>query len=676
MTHRLLRLGLLLAGFYSVLLFAGEQQEAGLTVQNFDWLTNGVKSGGLRLAINREEDTRTASFEFNDRGRGPGIQEITRFAADGQVAELHISGHSYMGAKVDEHLRHSDGQVHWSSTLEQGTSAKTGAFYLANDGTPEQSAMLARALLASHSQSLELLPNGMASISKLDEFESRTDDEKRRLSLYAIIGTGLEPEFIWLDQDRELFGMAAGSTSMVPAGWTHVIEELKGRQDAAVRQFFVAQSAPLTHHLPSEYAITNVDVVDVSSGQLLRGQSVTVSGGVIRRVAPGLATGEGMKVIDGMGGTLIPGFWDMHTHISLEQGLLHVAAGVTTVRDLGNNPDNYQAVRDSFDAGTVIGPRSFAAGIIEGKSPYSAPIRALAESKQDALDIVRDYAAMGYPQIKIYSSTQPEWVNAIIREAHGQNMRVSGHVPAFMTAERAVDEGFDEIQHINFLFLNFLAGPRDDTRTPLRFSLVAEQAGEMDLESEEVNAFIQLLARKQIVIDPTVSIYVNMFTHRSGQLSPSFEMIANRLPPSVRRGLLAGRMDVNDENEKRYKASADILLRMVHRLYLAGVPIVAGTDSMAGFGLHRELELYQKAGIPTAEILKLATLGAAELMGAAESSGSISPGKQADMVLLAENPLQDISAVRSARQVFKGGRYYMPSQMYRAVGIEPFDGGG
>ena len=257
-------------------------------------------------------------------------------------------------------------------------------------------------------------------------------------------------------------------------------------------------------------------------------------------------------------------------------------------------------------------------------------------------------------------------------EIHRNGMRLSGHIPSYMTAQQAVIDGFDEVQHINMLFLNFLAGPEDDTRTPLRFSLVADKAGELDLDAAPVEEFINLLKEKGTVIDPTVTIFDSMFRHRSGELDPSYAMIADHMPPSVRRSMLAGEMDINDANAARYARSAEALLEMIAKLHAAGVPLVAGTDAMAGFTLHRELELYHRAGISNADVLKIVTLESARIAGKAAQGGSISVGKQADFVLLAGNPLDDISAVRRPVAVFKGDRWFDPALLYEAVGIRPF----
>jgi len=351
---------------------------------------------------------------------------------------------------------------------------------------------------------------------------------------------------------------------------------------------------------------------------------------------------------------------------------LQIAAGVTTVRDLANDPERLPEVRAAFDNGDVIGPRSYAAGFIDKRSPYAAPTGRLADTLEDALRMVEEYADAGYPQIKIYSSIDPDWVKPIAAAAHARGMRLSGHIPSYMTARQAVLDGFDEIQHINMLFLNFLAGPEDDTRTPLRFTRVAEKAGSMDLDAPEVRDFIALLSERRIVVDPTVTIFDSMFRHRSGELDPSYAMIADHMPPAVRRGMLGGDLDIDDSNAATYAHSADALLEMIGKLHAAGVPLVAGTDAMPGFTLHRELELYHRAGLSNADVLRIATLGSARVMGAETESGSINEGKRADFVLLARNPLDDISAVREPVAVFKGDRWFDPARLYEAVGIRPF----
>ena len=637
-------------------------------LRHYDWLTAG-KVSGSHIRVIKDDGTRITDFEFNDRGRGPKIHEQIRTGEDGLPISLRVSGHSYMGAPADETFVVNDGVASWSSTLEQG-KAQEGAFYWAREGTLEQIALLARVLLASEDGQVDLLPAGKAGIRKVAEHENAV--------LYAISGLDLMPRYIWLDRQGELYALSGGWMGLAPRGESEILPVLQEIQDREEKNYHRALAETLATPLPANWLIRNVSVVDVENGSLKPGQLVAVSNGRIVRVTDDKGIDLPVygdlqpRIIDGQGQVLIPGLWDMHTHLSLEDGLQQIAAGVTHVRDLGNDPQRLSEIRASFDSGEVIGPWTTAAGFIDRKSPYSAPTGSLAESLGDALDMVNEYAAAGYPQVKIYSSIEPAWVKPLADSIHGKNMRLSGHIPSFMTAQQAVIDGFDEIQHINMLFLNFLAGPKDDTRTPLRFSLVAEKAGSLDLDSPAVIEFIALLKNRGVVIDPTVTIFDSMFRHRSGELDPSYAMVAKHMPPSVQRGMLAGDLDITDENVDLYARSADALLKMIARLHRAGVPLVAGTDAMAGFTLHRELELYQQAGIGHADVLRIATLGAAKVAGMEAESGSISVGKKADFVLLAGNPLEDISAVRLPLAVFKGNRWYEPARLYEAIGVRPF----
>src|SRR4029078_10682500 len=156
-------------------------------------------------------------------------------------------------------------------------------------------------------------------------------------------------------------------------------------------------------------------------------------------------------------------------------------------------------------------------------------------------------------------------------------LRVSGHIPYGMKAEQAVRQGFDEIQHTNFLFLNFLDGV--DTRTVARITAVGEHAAELDLKSEPVRAFLHLLKEKGTVIDPTVNIYEGLFVGNPGEMTANLAPVAARLPIQVQRGLRVGNTQRTPEMAARYRDSFRAILAMVKALHDTGIPIVAGTDA-------------------------------------------------------------------------------------------------
>jgi imidazolonepropionase-like amidohydrolase len=277
----------------------------------------------------------------------------------------------------------------------------------------------------------------------------------------------------------------------------------------------------------------------------------------------------------------------------------------------------------------------------------------------------------GFILVKIYSSVKPELVPVLVDEAHKRGLRVGGHIPAFMTAEQSVRAGVDEIQHMNMLFLNFLFDQVQDTRTPARLTAVAEHAAELDFDSAKAKDFIALLAAKKITVDPTLQLFENLMLDRPGQVARAYIPIASRLPPVVRRGLLEGGLPVPEGMATRYEDSFRAMLKMLTALHAAGVPIVAGTDSLGGFALMRELELYVAAGIPAPEVLQMVTLGAAQKAGQGDRLGSIAPGKLADLILVDGDPSVNPGDLRNLRLIVKDGVPLDPEAIWRELGILP-----
>jgi imidazolonepropionase-like amidohydrolase len=338
---------------------------------------------------------------------------------------------------------------------------------------------------------------------------------------------------------------------------------------------------------------------------------------------------------------------------------------------MGNDIKDLALVQQQWADGTAIGPRVSKAGLIDGRDPMQAPTGIFVTNQEEANAAVNRYADLGYIQTKVYSSLNPALLPGIIQVSHQRGLRVSGHVPNGITASQFVTEGADEIQHINFIFLNFFADKVKDTRTPERFTAVGQYAAGLDLQSKPVNNFIDLLLQHHTTVDVTLGAFEGMFMGRPKQVSPDYAEILDRLPAQIQRGAFTGGLAVTPANDQTYRDSYAAMLKMTKRLYDAGVPILAGTDGTAGIMLHRELELEVKAGIPPLKALQIATLEAATVLKQQDQLGSIEPGKLADLVLVEGDPGTNISDIRRCRMVFKNGAVFNSAKLYAAAGILP-----
>jgi imidazolonepropionase-like amidohydrolase len=646
------------------------------SVTRYKILLVGNAAGSQTTTVGASGERRF-EFEFTDRGRGPKLSTQMQLAKDGTPVLVETRGNDYLKSPVSERFSVENGRASWKNRSEQGEQKlQHGAFYVSLDGVPEEVGLLARALTRAPGGRLALLPEGEARVERVAERTIRAGSKTRRVVLYAVSGLDFSPNLVWLDSDGSYFASASNWLTVVREGWESAIPDLLKAQDeseaAAAKELARKTTRRPAHSLVFQHA----NLFDSEKAASRAGMTVVVTGDRITSVgADGeVAIPADAEVVDASGKALLPGLWDMHVHVADIDGPLNIAAGVTTVRDMANTIEKLGDLQRQWEEVAAVGPRVIACGFLDGPGPYAGPTKALVDTEDEARKWIARYASLGYPQIKVYSSLRPALLPAIIADAHGRGMRVSGHVPNPMTAEEFVRAGADEIQHINFLFLNFWADTVKDTRTPERFTAVAQNAAALDLDSPRVRAFLDLLKERHTVSDPTVTIFETMFTARPGAVSPSYASVADRLPAQVRRGLLTGGLPVPEGKDQLYRDSYRKLLAMIRRLYDSGIPLVAGTDGFSGFTLQRELENYVEAGIPAPNVLQIATLGAARVMKRDGELGSIAAGKKADLVLIDGDPAERISDVRRVVTVVKNGVVYDPEAIQRALGIRPLRG--
>lgn len=615
----------------------------------------GAAGGALVERLERADGSRfETTWTLDERGLP------RRYVAAGRAGER---------ARFDERFWLEGGSAEWQNSFDEGKAKAAGpAFYVPASPAPALLGLLARALLAAPGHKLRLLPQGEATIERTGGLRLEGVGPPRDVSQYAIYGLGTAPTRVWLDERGQFFASLGGDAPAVAEGFEGSVAELT-RAEKLASAAWAARLAGLGRRPERGLLVRHARLFDPVSLSVRDGTSVLVRGGRVVDVGADtdVAAPPGVEVLDAAGRFVMPGLWDNHAHLFSEGvGARHLAAGVTTVRDLGNGDELPAQVR-RYDSGEEAGPRVLMAVRIEGRA--TKPLGAselFVDTEAEAEQLVATYAGRGYAQVKVLDSMSPAVVPALARAAHGRGLRLSGHVPSLMSARQFAEAGADEIHHLGFLMRNFFFGQPSQPGRPsaVRFAL------EMTISDPPVKDFIALLAARHVTIDPTLANAEQVFAHKPGRPPPGYETLAPRLPPNLRRELL-------DENapspEREAGAAFTAMLTFVKTLYDAGVTIVPGTDSdtLAGFRLQRELELYVRAGIAPAEVLRMATYGSARNMHAEGDLGTVASGKYADFLLIDGDPTKNIGDIRRVHRVVKDGRVFDPRALHAALSIRP-----
>ena len=610
-------------------------------------------------------------YDVDNNGRGPGNHQTLTLDENGIPLSWTIEGHSLFGDPVHETLTQSGGTLEWSSQSDSGSIAVSEPrLYIAADGSPWSAGLYVRAVLASGGDSLPVVPAGELTVEPvaLDAPIEGLED----VTVYRLTGLNLDASYVVMDEDLRLIANLSAMTILEDyADLAPQLAELNSGFEVRHQEELQDQ---LAHHFDTPVVIRNVRLFDPDAGALTGPSAVTVFEGEIVGVQPDETAwiGEDHQVIDGEGGVLVPGLHDMHAHISASTGLRYLSAGVTSVRDMGNDPEGLIRLVNRIDAGELAGPRTVRNGMLEGRSPYSVRTGIIADTLENALDAVRWYAAHGYWQVKIYNSLPGDWIAPVIAEAHAWGLGVTGHVPAFVTPDYAIETGYDDISHINQLMLGWLLQADEDTRTPIRLTGM-RRAATLDLQSDEVQHTVDLMVEHGTALDTTAVTLELLMLSRSGEFPSAAAGHADHMPIGFQRNRRRAFVTIDsEETDAEYRNGFQSLLDTMKLLDERGVQLLPGTDSAYGFPALREVELYVEAGLSPARALALATLEAERYLGRDAMLGSIEIGKRADFFLIPNDPLEDISNIRAIRLVMKDGVAYLPAEIHRALGIQPF----
>lgn len=619
-------------------------------------------AAGTQTVTQADGGVTVADYRFNDRGRGDVVQARWQLDAQGLPIRYEAQGNDYWKVEFTERFeRTGDGLARWQNRIEAGESRAAG-FYLPANPPPEFMGVLARALLQAPGKRLALLPAG----------EARLEAGPRlgALRMVSIRGIEFAPVPVWLHDSGETAAVVHDWFEVLGATAAPQLAPLQAAQQAAAQAWHAQLARQHTHTPRAALLIRHARLFDPVSLTARDGTSVLIRGERIVRVGPDadVAAPADAEVLDAAGRFLMPGLWDVHQHFSNVDGVFDLIAGVTSARDMANDNEPMLARVKRFDAGTELGPRVLLAGIIEGIGPLAGPTDVKVDTAERARAAVDWYADRGYAQVKIYSSFSPALVATVADRAHERGLRVSGHVPAFTYARAFVEAGADEIQHLNFILLNFFPDVKD-TRTRDRYAVLADRLAQFDFQDGRFAEFVTFLREHHTVLDPTMVVLEGLFSGEPARAAPALRPVVQRFPAVVKRRQLSGAVAVPPGKEAVYAQALPGLLRMLKALHDGGVTIMPGSDAFAGYSLHRELELYAQAGIPNAEVLRIATLVPARVLGVERDRGTVAAGKLADLVLLDGDPLQRISDIRRVHRTVKGGRVYEPAALEQALGM-------
>lgn len=644
-----------------------------VAAQTIDYVVvaDGQKMGHMIVKV--DENQRTIDYSAKNNGRGPSLQLVYRLDAAGLPQGFQSAGDTGLGIPPDERLVLNDDGLSWHLAGKTGRAIHTArGFYYPQNASPEGIALLARAMLDASTTRMPLFPAGEARLEVASERTVSVAGQSKTVRLVLIEGLELGPQPIWLDAEGELFAqLSTARYSTIRAGWEPALPQLLAEQDALKQARYRAVASSLNQGAVGPVVLRHVNLFDSRAAVIRPDRRVTLRGNRIERVEMDDSRPLGKTEIDGRGRTLLPGLWDMHVHVeSYLDGLMHVANGILSARDMGNDIPTIVQLRKEFATGEFIGPRLFLAGIADGRAATSNNISMRLTESSDIPPIIDTLVKNDYLELKIYNSVPPHLLPEAIAAAHARGLRIGGHVPAGIRMDDAIRLGFNDISHLNFALLNFLGDDvQKRTNTSERFTVPARLGADVDIESPAVKASIAGWCKSGIALDPTAVVLETLFTARPSDLAPYAVSYAHRLPPPLVRSLHGGGFPKTDAEHALFRKSFLRGMEILKQFSDCGGKIVPGTDGMAGFMLVHEFELYVKAGIPAAQVLRDATYGSAELARSERDLGSIEVGKIADLILVRGDPTQDISTLRNIDLIIKDGVSLDPARLNAAIGV-------
>jgi imidazolonepropionase-like amidohydrolase len=591
----------------------------------------------------------TGDLDLTERGSRLQIASTLRTSADLTPTDFSVKGKSYRFVNVDAAVKVAGGMATVTNLGETKTFEAPRRFFTAQSYAP----LSARALLIRYWErngrpaTIPVLPGPRdVRITLRGTDPIVTGGRPLTFRRFDVEGIVWGRETVWLDDEDRIAAIISRIHILPLEGvredLQHALPILQSWSNADRVRDLAQYLAGIPAVADRTFALRGARLIDGTGRPPVDDAVVVVSDGRIAAAGSRASTPipAGARVLDARGAAIAPGLWDMHAHAAQVEWLpAYLAAGVTTVRDMGGEQPFLTAMRDAIASGKGLGPRVLLAGLVDGDAS-GAFGAVVAATPDEGRAVVDRYKKAGFDQMKLYGLLQPDVVSAIITRAHELGMSVTGHVPTALGLTKAVEAGMDQVAHLP------ISG---------------------DPSSPQTRATIDLLAKKKVVIDPTLP-WTELLGHAPETPLESVEPGFAHAPPALLANYRSVKNDTDAATARRRVRDAEA---MIKALFDAGVPIVAGTDgALPGYSLLRSIEMYVEAGMTPMQAIESATRVPAESMGLAKETGTIEPGKRADLIVLDGDPLASISNIRKLRWVIANGRVLEPAKLWTAAGFK------
>ena len=613
-------------------------------------------------------------FKFTDRGTSVPMTASFRGAADLTPESFEIKGRNSRSTTIDDAVEIQAGKVRVRDRDKWTESSRPAQFFTIAGYAPATMQMLMVRYWATHGSPTQLatLPSGQVKIEPRGQDSVKIDGKDQTFDRFTIEGLIWGRETLWFDASRNLVAEVSTDAEFdhfeaIREGYESGLGTFVGRAGSDEMAALADISKGISGSHAEKIVLVGGTLIDGTGHEPIPDSVVVIEKGRIVGAGPksSVKIPGGAQKIDARGKTILPGLWDMHAHFEqVEWGPIYLAAGATTVRDCGNEFEFITAVRDAVVNGRGLGPRLLLAGIVDGTGPLALGV-ARVDTPEEARVWTDKYHDAGFQQMKIYSSVKLEEVKDVAKEAHRLGMTVTGHVPEGLNAYQVIEAGQDQINHISYV-ADIMTPPLPEGASRLDR---ANAAANIDLKSPEAQKAIAFLVQHGTVVDPTVALF-EFFTASSVKPPVTIEPGVAHVAPEL-QAILAEAGPPTPHTELQEKIVQKDLA-IIGALHHAGVPIVAGTDqTVPGYSLYREIELYAQAGFTPMEAIQAATIVPARVMGLDKELGTVEAGKRADLIILDASPLESIHNIRKVEFVITNGVLYNCAELWRSVGFKP-----